>query len=1657
MTHAWWASLKHGGLLIAPSRLAEYFPEEPPPLASWIGDRLRRDVLRDDPVALLDTVFETVCGVNGAGQWLKGPQVPPDFTRRSLTGEAIKPRRVWRGPRGALLPVFWDDGPRLGVGRGRRTVARVAEWLRRADASVAMLTNGRQFRLIHAGLDYDAWAEWDTDLWFEEGSPGPQVTAIRALLAPEAITPPAEGKPSRLVAAILATRKGQAELSAELGERVRRAVELLIRAHTEALDALDRDVKPRHVYLAAVRVVMRMVVALFAEARELLPRGNPVYEGSYGLQALREELGRVGHGSGRERLRHRHGAWPRVLALFRLIHDGSGHEALPITRYDGALFAAGTGADADPVARALAAIEDPAHGPSDAVVHEMLELLTRSRVKVRQGRTATWVEAPVDFGDLSSEYIGILYEGLLDYELRRAAPDDPVVFLKLGDEPALPLSRLEALDEQALRGLLEKLKTKKKTLAAEDDATEEEEQEDEEEEGEEPEPPDGEPQAAAAQMPPEDEDDAARAAHQRAMAWARHVAKDGAEALVGAVIVPGQWYLVRFGGTRKGSGTFYTRPALAVPTAHRTLRPLAYVAPQDAEGRADEFAPLERWTPRLPEEILALKVCDPACGSGSFLVAALRFLTDALAESLHHHGCIAAQGDQTLVTLAVGRPGGAVLAEDLLPCRPTDEDFEPRLRARLKRYVVEQCLYGVDLDPLAVELCRLALWVETMDRELAFTFLDHKIRCGNALVGCWFDRFRDYPALAWDREGGDKGHKHGAHFEDSTWTKAVKEFRNDRLKPALRELIAGQFPLFQRAEGKTPEEIHDEALAAFAGIHALKPQDTEERARYFRDRIAGNPALARLKEAFDGWCALWFWPADRLDLAPLPRDFAAPPDEARAIVGELTAEHRFFHWELEFPDVFAREASGFDAILGNPPWDTLQPLSKEYFSNLDPLFRGYGKQEALQKQKAVFAASMEEERAWLEYNARFKALSNWFANATDPFALSFGRGGAELHRIWTDQRRGRSGYASVQHPFRVQDSGKAYTYKLFLELSHSLLRSGGRFGLIVPSGLYTDKGTTELRTELLFRSRWRWLFGFENRDKIFDIDSRFKFCPVIVEKAGETEAVQAAFMRRDVDDWAVAERIAVPYERAQIQRFSPKTFAILEIRNRRDLEILEKLYANGVLLGDQSERGWGIKYAQGDFNMTSDSHLFPPRPAWEAKGYRGDEYGRWLLGTWRPREVGSPGDPERARSDQEPGVILSQDGAAWIHEEEVEDVALPLYEGRMIGQFDFSQKGWVSGKGRGAIWREIDTWWPRPIEPQYLMGRGDAEERVEATWARPKFGFMDVGSATNTRTMQGTLLGAVPCGHSAPVLSAEARGLSTVLALASVANSLAFDFLLRVRLGGLHLTWNYLEETPLPWPSASLLAALAKPASRLGLPAPQFAPILLALRKMATDSTPGTLALAQGERLRWRVISEALSAAVYSLDAPALRAVLADCDHPSVSLADRSFVKALDPKGFWRVEKDADPELRHTVLTSVAFRDLEETTGAHGGDLERGIAAWLAQNDGDGWMLPETLRLADYGLGHDDRAKQHQPVRERLGPRFLPWQLEQSAEESWKECELHARNLLGELGFRRLQEEMAAGERAYAVREVPVRKVAEEKKGPYEKGKSGEQHPDLFE
>jgi hypothetical protein len=331
----------------------------------------------------------------------------------------------------------------------------------------------------------------------------------------------------------------------------------------------------------------------------------------------------------------------------------------------------------------------------------------------------------------------------------------------------------------------------------------------------------------------------------------------------------------------------------------------------------------------------------------------------------------------------------------------------------------------------------------------------------------------------------------------------------------------------------------------------------------------------------------------------------------------------------------------------------------------------------------------------------------------------------------------------------------------------------------------------------------------------------------------------------------------------------------------------------------------------------------------------------------------------------------------------------------MIGQFDFSQKGWVSGKGRTAIWRDI-PWEEKRIEPQYAMS---LRNYLANGRPGPKAPFMPIGSSTNSRTGISSYLSNFPAGNSVAFYQPpeQTAAVQACLLLSAFFSSVVYDFPLRQRLGGLNLNDFVMSETVLYLRHAArdTEGHRAELAAQLTLPAAHFSPEWLALRRDKTIRAEALRwALTETERLRCIAILEALHAHIFGFSVDDLHWLLRDCDHSPATLRD-NFTAKLDPKGFWRVDKQREPELRHTVLAQVAFADLQA----------QGLDAFLAGPTGDGWQLPRTLRLADYGLGHDDRAKEPQPVAARLGPRFLPWQLEKDAATSWAECEAHAAQL----------------------------------------------------
>ncbi|MBP1634897.1 MAG: type restriction m6 adenine methyltransferase, Alw26I/Eco31I/Esp3I family [Acidobacteria bacterium] len=522
--------------------------------------------------------------------------------------------------------------------------------------------------------------------------------------------------------------------------------------------------------------------------------------------------------------------------------------------------------------------------------------------------------------------------------------------------------------------------------------------------------------------------------------------------------------LVPGSGLRKATGTFYTPSAITNFLVRRALSPLVSEA--------------------APERILALRVLDPAMGSGAFLVAACRYLAGAYEEAL------------------VGGGG----------CHPSDiGDAE---RRSFRRLVAQQCLYGVDLNPMAVQLARLSLWLATLAPDRPLTFLDHRLLAGNSLLGASLDDLarRPFPCLA----------------------------------RAARRRADGPLPLFA-------EEDAGQALRATLPVRlrvASTPDDTlgtvREKERLLASVAGAGSPLAPWKHLADAWCALAYgldsgrhappslFPAlaDRL----AGRHCALPPAEADRWLAEAEATaraHQFFHYSLEFPEVFFDEAGrpradgGFDAVLGNPPWDMVRNDN---------------------------AGAMPGGRA-----ARL---------------VRFARG---------------SGV------YRALSGGHPNLFQLFVERAVGLVRPGGRIGLVTPAGLLTDCGSAPVRRLLFDRSAIDALVAFDNTRRIFPIHRSVRFAVFTATAGASTGRLPCRPGERDpsaldrIPDAGGGEHFPLSLTRSLLERVSGDDLAVPDVRQPADVDLLETLTAAAPALGAPS--GWNARFGR-ELNATDDRALF---------------------------------------------------------------------------------------------------------------------------------------------------------------------------------------------------------------------------------------------------------------------------------------------------------------------------------------------------------------------------------------------------------------------------------------------------------------------------------
>jgi len=283
------------------------------------------------------------------------------------------------------------------------------------------------------------------------------------------------------------------------------------------------------------------------------------------------------------------------------------------------------------------------------------------------------------------------------------------------------------------------------------------------------------------------------------------------------------------------------------------------------------------------------------------------------------------------------------------------------------------------------------------------------------------------------------------------------------------------------------------------------------------------------------------------------------------LVDSYSTRHHYFHWPLEFPDIFGPDAvGGFSAAVGNPPWDIVKPNSQEFFSDYDPKFRSYGKQEANRVSKSLMAENHSVSVRWQQYCDSFAEQSNYYKEPSSYNALG---------------------------------KGDINTFKLFLERFFNILNNHGRMGIIVPSGIYTDQGCQALRELFFEQSCIEFLYCFENRwPTVFSaVDGRFKFVLFGTQKGGTTDLFKCAFMEHDPEKLPDIDKDALKMDVEQVKRFSPETLSVMEFKSQRDVDVTTKIYADWPLLGEKLTNTWNVKF-NSEFHMTSDSHLFKTQP-----------------------------------------------------------------------------------------------------------------------------------------------------------------------------------------------------------------------------------------------------------------------------------------------------------------------------------------------------------------------------------------------------------------------------------------------------------------------------
>lgn len=809
----------------------------------------------------------------------EGQTLPPGLeVRNSATGESFRPEMAIVNPADAadpsgppartrprlLLSIYRRDQKlESPVNTGGRWIAspatRMADLLHATGCELGLVTNGEHWMLVHAKVgDPSGFASWYASLWRDEKI---TLQSFRTLLSVRRFF--AVGPEDTLAALLAESRQDQQEVTDQLGYQVRRAVEVIV----HAIDRIDKDRKREllrgvtepELYEGALTVMMRLVFLFCAEERKLLLLGEPLYDQHYAVSTLAAQLRETADKHGEEVLEFRTDAWCRLLTTFRAVFGGIEHDRLRLMPYGGGLFDPDRfpfleGRRREPGRTWRNQSTSPLPINNRTVLH-LLEALQFLQIKMAGGPAEP---RRLSFRALDIEQIGHVYEGLLDHTAKKAG--GPVLGLTgtREHEPEIPLATLEAKltagKDKLIEFLTEETGRSAKAITKDLDAADSLL---------------GDNSANSPRLLAACDNDAALLARVRPFAALIRTDDIGYP-----IVVNTGSFFVTQGQDRSDTGTEYTPRSLTEPVVQHTLDPLVFNGPADG-------SPREQWVLRSSREILALKVCDMACGSGAFLVQAARYLSERLVESWE--AIEAANPGKVIVTpegdLSKGDPGE----------RPLPKGREERLAVAL-RVIAQRCLFGVDLNPLACEMAKLSLWLLTVAKDKPFTFLDHAVRCGDSLLG--LHDIEQLKRFTLDPTGYQQFTFSGLPLTELIATASTARSQLESIDSSTIGHIAAQGRLLEEAENRTVRL----KLAADLLIAAhLAPADNATE----REHAIEQAAL-------------------RAGQFVVSEDLIAFRDAARSALNG----RRPFHWCLEFPEVFSREGKfdGFDAVIGNPPF-----------------------------------------------------------------------------------------------------------------------------------------------------------------------------------------------------------------------------------------------------------------------------------------------------------------------------------------------------------------------------------------------------------------------------------------------------------------------------------------------------------------------------------------------------------------------------------------------------------------------------------------------------------------------------------------------------------------------------------------------------------------